>query len=514
MASYAPITTGLVKTNSPHELLPGEVYLVRFKNSCREYKTDLWLGVILTEEDGPGKNLHGRAKGAKPAEGVWTTPLSERVYPVFMPGRNSYRWTPVGDMFNLEAKVPGLFRQGSDRDDAALFRRIQQIALKKPDYLFWKRMSEKELHVKGKRSRVLELEVPEGYEDILDGIERPLDEDDSMNGPSELDAGPMSPPPHKVQASTPSLSESRAAASTARASTQHLSFPGESSSFPTYMRGPIQQGPNPWSTDSEEVTIKTEPGSRPSIIQASMLESSFKKLTISQAIDDILLGTPEAAEILGAFDDILRVQNQPEAAKLKSYLETKEFEPLLIQILNPAAPNMTNAASESPTKKGTSEPFIGDCLRMGRVYQLKGVKDSEALQQEIISLGHLYTYASHFHKTSLIRLITQKLQVAWNSYPGVFQLRPLLDVAMIACRDASFAASEKKDHLQDWIVRFVADTMDLFLYDCGKEYLQVLREAPALHEAVIEMRKKHVANFPERYTDIRILLRSRGIKEI
>ncbi|KAJ5266943.1 hypothetical protein N7478_009751 [Penicillium angulare] len=212
MTSYAPTTAGLTKANSPHELLPGEVYLVRFKNSLRDYETDLWLGVILTEEDGPGRTLQGRAKGAKPIEGIWTTSLSERVYPVYMPSRNSYRWTPVGDLFNIETKVPGLFRQNSDRDDAALFRDIQRIALKKPDYLFWKKMSEKEYYVKGKRSRVLELEVPEGYEDILDGMNGPLEEDDSMNGPSELDAGPMSPPPSKIQASTSSES-SRAGSS-------------------------------------------------------------------------------------------------------------------------------------------------------------------------------------------------------------------------------------------------------------------------------------------------------------
>ena len=89
MGVYAPISTGLTKNHTPAELEPGEAFLVRFKNARRNYRTDLWIGIILTEEFGPGKYLNGRPKKAKQADGKWTAPLNERVYPVYLPAKNS-----------------------------------------------------------------------------------------------------------------------------------------------------------------------------------------------------------------------------------------------------------------------------------------------------------------------------------------------------------------------------------------------------------------------------------------
>lgn len=83
------LTSGLKHCHEARELLPGEAYVVRFKNPMREYKTDIWMGIIFPVNDSPGSRLHRRPKGAKPENGPWTTPLSERVYPVYMPGRNS-----------------------------------------------------------------------------------------------------------------------------------------------------------------------------------------------------------------------------------------------------------------------------------------------------------------------------------------------------------------------------------------------------------------------------------------
>lgn len=89
MVAFSALTADLIKINTPDELLPGEAFVFRFKNPCRSYRTDIWIAIILTEEFGPGKHLSGRMKGAKSADGTWDTPMNERVYPVYMPGRNS-----------------------------------------------------------------------------------------------------------------------------------------------------------------------------------------------------------------------------------------------------------------------------------------------------------------------------------------------------------------------------------------------------------------------------------------
>lgn len=90
MTSYAPLTAGLKHVTKTSELQPGQVYIVRFKNALRNYRTDIWIGVILPEGFEPGRGLSRRPKGAKPTgEGsAWTIPLNERVYPTYLPGRN------------------------------------------------------------------------------------------------------------------------------------------------------------------------------------------------------------------------------------------------------------------------------------------------------------------------------------------------------------------------------------------------------------------------------------------
>lgn len=84
-----PLVTGLKHCNVTEELTPGDAYIMRFKNPLNEYKTDLWMAIILSDTREPGNRLHRRPKGAKPENGPWTTPLNERAYPVYMPGRNS-----------------------------------------------------------------------------------------------------------------------------------------------------------------------------------------------------------------------------------------------------------------------------------------------------------------------------------------------------------------------------------------------------------------------------------------
>lgn len=91
MAHYAPLTAGLRHVTQLQELQPGDLYVIRFKNPHRGYRTDIWLAVIMPDGFELNRALSRRPKGSKPTEegSVWTTPLSERVYPVFLPARNS-----------------------------------------------------------------------------------------------------------------------------------------------------------------------------------------------------------------------------------------------------------------------------------------------------------------------------------------------------------------------------------------------------------------------------------------
>lgn len=91
MPTYAPLTDGLKHVNRTTELQPGEVYIARFKNALQNYRADIWICVVLPDNFEEGRGLARRPKGSKPLEPgtTWTTPLHERVYPVYLPGQNS-----------------------------------------------------------------------------------------------------------------------------------------------------------------------------------------------------------------------------------------------------------------------------------------------------------------------------------------------------------------------------------------------------------------------------------------
>lgn len=88
MTSYAPLTAGLHHVKPTKDINPGDAFIVRFKNSARDYKTDIWIGVRLADQFEPVPGLSRRPNGAKPVSGEWTTPPEERVYPIYFPGRN------------------------------------------------------------------------------------------------------------------------------------------------------------------------------------------------------------------------------------------------------------------------------------------------------------------------------------------------------------------------------------------------------------------------------------------
>ncbi|KAJ5735362.1 uncharacterized protein N7483_000487 [Penicillium malachiteum] len=526
-------TQNLVRNNMTRELRAGETFIARFKSSFIGHKTDIWLCVILTEEFGPGKHCHGRPKGAKPAEGAWTTPLNERMYPIYMPGRNDCRWILIKDIYILGESVPEFLAHSKDRDNVSLFRKLQRIALKVPNCKFWEKMAEKEMQLKGKRSRNPSLTLPDGYEDILtDSEAEEVAGYDTDEGPAELDAGYASPPPAKVQARTASFSVSREIKVSGagdklpkaekRQIVQHLSFPGESSSFLNYASTPglsfgttssetsTQQGSVevqkniPPLTSLSPIKLKREKKTKSNAAQEP--DEDIWKLSMSEVAERVLVQGPRANELLEIFHEMLKVQRQPESAKIKSFMQTSEFSPRLSQINNPA-----NNWSNDTANKNKSGKLLGDYLEKGRILQLESVRDSNTLQQEIVSLGHLYKYARRFQKPKLIKMIAIKLQVAWNSYPGLCQLKPILDVASIVCQDFSLTT---KDYLQNWILNFIADTMDLFLHDCSEKYWSAMRALPDLFDAVTKLRAEFIVRFPGRYSDVRVLLSSRGIDQI
>lgn len=82
------LTTGLRHLNKPRALEPGDTLIVRYKNSLRQYKSDVWIGVVLPDQFGPTRHISRRPVGAQPTEGEWMTHLKDRMYSVYLPGRN------------------------------------------------------------------------------------------------------------------------------------------------------------------------------------------------------------------------------------------------------------------------------------------------------------------------------------------------------------------------------------------------------------------------------------------
>lgn len=78
----------------------------------------------------------------------------------------------------------------------------------------------------------------------------------------------------------------------------------------------------------------------------------------------------------------------------------------------------------------------------------------------------------------LVELITFKLQVARNSFPGISQLGPILDVANMVF-SGGYA---QKDALRSWLVPFMADKQDLYFYGCSARFWELMRSNAVLYE--------------------------------
>ena len=99
---------------------------------------------------------------------------------VHLADNTASRWAHVHDLFELEKRLPSTFSGNSDREDAEVFRDLHKIAHKNPGSQFWENMANKEAHAKGKRSRILSLVLPDGFENMLQEDQDPGAGDSSI----------------------------------------------------------------------------------------------------------------------------------------------------------------------------------------------------------------------------------------------------------------------------------------------------------------------------------------------
>lgn len=359
--------------------------------------------------------------------------------------------------------------------------------------------------------------------------------DDFLGGPVELDAAPViasssgsslnpalgfSWKAHEAQAAattnssmdtaTPSLFENLDRIPALKTLTRKLAFPGVAQSSSSATR-PMTESQVAASSGSQSPQVKVEPKSpkgKAPMRPVKKMRKSVYSVTLTELIGKILHESPEAEELSDIVSAVLEIRGKPEAAKIRSFDISGEFTPRVVQIL-------TQASTDTPTEntnQAQDTPQLGDISGLHRNYRLEGVNDSKTLQDEIVALGILYKYARRFNKPSLVKTITNKLQIAWSSYPGLCQLDPVLDVTIIAFQDGFVL--EKVDALQEWILKFIADTRDLFPVACNNKYWKVMSKFPALVDAINERRDELALQNPKKYSDVRVLLRERGVPHL
>lgn len=233
-------------------------------------------------------------------------------------------------------------------------------------------------------------------------------------------------------------------------------------------------------------------------------------MNLRQILSNLLLKNILHPENLYVLRSAIDIQYRPEAEKICSYLKTNEFNPRVIHVSDSTFPMMANQMTNSMDEKQTR--LIGDLSNIGQWRQLEGINDSDDLSKQIMSLGSLYKEAQNFDMTELMDLIVLKLHIAWNSYPGLHQLHPLVETIRII--NPEHFTTPLKDPFQKWIVNFIAETLDLFQYACGKRFWEIMKSYPFLYSAASEKRKKLIKNDQEKYVDLRVLLQSRGVEEI
>lgn len=454
-------------------------------------------------------------------------------------------------MFVLDKRPPRAYAEGSDRPESAIFCELLDIANGNPGLDYWKEMASRETQAKGKRGRELKLLLPDDDEDTSDSDS--LDshgfgsnsvfssDDESRAGTAEPEDGQRHA--KRVSGSSNALSSSAKNSSARNANdSTALRFPGESQSFLTY----TQEGTNP-RTGSKRTLGQTslDAGSqRPAVLRRTQPSTSTSQpsssrrvetssdpataervpkieddgkektdlftLDLRSALGHVFLQEKDADDILAIFHDVVSIKKKPEFEHIRSWLTTHEFKPRLVQLqVNDQGIVSNNVPGQGSNDETCQGREIGDIKAIHRIYRMEAVSDSHDLRQTILSLGRLYLSIRHFAMEGLVEMIILKLQVAWNSYPGISQLVPILDVAAMAFS----GGPARNDALRTWLVSFIADTQDLYFYECSPRFWEVMRSSRALYDEVFQRRTVLHRDQPERYSDVLALLRSRGIEE-
>jgi hypothetical protein len=385
---------------------------------------------------------------------------------------------------------------------------------------FWQSMAKKELLEKGKHFQRLGLILPDGFDEITEGISpsscySPYEGDSKTDG--ETDAAELEgEPPGKVQALTSSFSASNALVEFSNQSAEtpkSLTFPGENKPFPSFHAGKHElfggsqpEKNKPTSKTPREQALAQHSQPKMEEVQAEGVNNALvdlqktlfeKTWTLGAMIEHVLLEKESSRELLAILRDVSTIP-ESEAGKLICFLKTSEFSPQLLKVSN--------------ARQGTSEEGeefeIGDCLGIHRQFQLQGVTNSTDLHEQIIQLGELYYYARRLNMVDLVEKITFKLQTAWNSYLGLSQLDPLLDVTAMAFKDSNWT-----DHLQDWLTKFIADTQDLIYYQCPQRFWAIMRDRKDFYNSVTRTRSEFNRKNPERYANPRDQIHQGGIDD-
>jgi hypothetical protein len=426
------------------------------------------------------------------------------------------RWTEFKDLFLLGSLIPPVFRKPSTRSDAKLFRQLFRMAGRQPSLLFWKDMASHEVSVKGKPGTQLSIEIPPGM-DTMYGTNSSGEEENGIikdtDDHIEPKAGEKSA---KMQKTGTSFSTSRSVM---------LKFPDDTDAFFSSqgrasgnaqvghvcpgLSSSIFVGQNKFHTFARRTKFSRKCKDKVRIEGRGdgASKSSLFEYSLRDCIEHIFHEGCHADEMLRIFEATLQIQNEPEHAQIQSWLRTKEFNPLLVQVHNPTL----SATIDGNLSHDTSSE-IGDIQKSRRKYHLANVSDAEELRGQILSLGRLYLQARNYELTKLIELIRHKMQAAWNFYPGLCQLQPVLEVTMMAFK----ARPEHREHdtLQKWLIEFLADTQDLFTYDCAEKWWGLMSELPDLFSEISQVRTEMHRRHPERYEDLSSLLYSRGINSI
>ncbi|KAJ5749227.1 uncharacterized protein N7511_010923 [Penicillium nucicola] len=570
MTRIPVLSKGLKRLPEPRQLEPGEIVITRFKNSLRKYKSDLWVGVVIPRDFGPSRHLNRRPSTAQPIDdGPWLAHLKDRMYPLYLPGLNMYRYSGLEDIFVLEDQTPNIFKKAKREGEAKVWGELMHIIKFAPNLDWWLDMAQQELGSKGKRGRELRIVLPCGSEHFLDDYYVYHDDDQGSddetrteNGTSSHESTDVHLPNESDEALShveqPDISfEFQAAddmSTTSNAITRqcsnasdpflstHESFAfNESSCFPSQvssLRGlstsatPLVPGSHLFQPFrfmnrgmAQSFSRKQSPEVDESVTKKEDTEKSFPGFDLTNR--DTPASVPVQGDTPGngnrAFDMSVRKAFQ------QVFLNTAESSTLLgafhgiVQIQHTIefqkiqsflrdrefCPRLIQFHNPSSTSESAISHQIGDLFGIGRIYRLDGMDNPKDLVIMILDLGKLYEQARCFELADLIHLIAMKLQVAWNSYPSLVHLKALLKIVPLVF--ANSYDESTLDILQKWMLHFFAESYDLFAYDCSDAFWSTMRANSGLQDAVNGIRSKLVSGNPELYSDPLALIRSRGI---